>query len=158
MNDCGGDLSKQWYVEYKWRIPGEDKMRKERIYNGMSIVSKAERLKAAKLVIKEKTEWLKSGAYLQGNEKKVYADELLYRNEAKLYGHAREEVVTTRTNLSEFLAVIKQKVNAKSYENYVSKMRLFNSWLERNKLNELNIKILPIKTLLIFQYFYPKKS
>ena len=88
----------------------------------------------------------------------MYADELLYRNEAKLYGHAREEVVTTRTNLSEFLAVIKQKVNAKSYENYVSKMRIFNSWLERNKLNELNIKILPIKTLLIFQYFYPKKS
>lgn len=66
---------------------------------------KAERFQAAKLVIKEKTEWLKSGAYLQGNEKKVYADELLYRNQAKLYGHDREQVVTTRTNLNEFFAV-----------------------------------------------------
>lgn len=158
LNDCGGDLSKQWYVEYKWRIPGEDKMRKERIYNGMSIVSKAERLKAAKLVIKEKTEWLKSGAYLQGNEKKVYADELLYRNDAKLYGHAREQVVTTRTNLSEFLAVIKQKVNAKSYENYVSKMRIFNSWLERNKLNELNIKNITRKNIIDFSVFLSEEQ
>ena len=139
LNDAGGDLSKQWYVELKWRIPGEVNMRKERIYEGMSIVSKAERLKSAKKVIQEKTEWLKSGAYLQGNIKKVYADELLYRNEAKRYGEIREHVVTMRTNLSEFLTGIKEKVNAKSYESYVSKLRIFNSWLESKMLDELSI-------------------
>ena len=32
LNDCGGDLGKQWYVEYQYRIPGEAKARKERIY------------------------------------------------------------------------------------------------------------------------------
>ena len=150
LNDAGGDLSKQWYVEYKWRIPGETKMRKERIYNGMSIVSKSERLKAAKLVIAEKTEWLKSGAYLQGNVKKVYADELLYRTEAKMFGEAKEQVVTTRTNLSEFLVMMKQKINHKSYENYQSKMRIFNSWLEQNKLNELHIKNITRQNVISF--------
>ena len=141
LNDCKGDLTKQWYVEYKWRIPGEADMRKERSYEGMGIgVSAENRYKAAKKIIKEKTAWLKSGDYLKGNERKVYADELLYRNEAKMYGQVREQVVTSRTNLSEFLLFIKEKVNKKSYENYVSKMRIFNSWLEQNKLNELSLK------------------
>lgn len=139
LNDCGGDLTKDWYVEYKYLIPGETEMRKERIYKGIYSGTEDERRKEADRVIKEKTKWLKSGAYLEGNVRKVYADELLYRNEAKLYGQAREQVVTTRTNLSEFLTEIKEKVNAKSYENYVSKLRIFNAWLKSNKLDGLSI-------------------
>ena len=153
LNDSGGDLSKQWYVEFKWRIPGESNMRKERVYEGMSTGTKAARLKVARKVIKEKTEWLKSGAYLQGNERKVYADELLYRNEAKMYGKAREQVVTTRTNLSEFLKVIKEKVNAKSYENYVSKLRIFNAWLNSNKLDELSITNISRQHIIVFSVY-----
>ena len=158
LNNAGGDLSKQWYVEYRWLMPGEAKMRKERIYNGLSIVSKEERMKAAELIIKEKTKWLKSGAYLQGNERKVYADELLYRSEAKRFGSAREHIVTTRTNLSNFLTVQKQKVNAKSYENYVSKMRIFNAWLEENKLSEINIKNITRKHIIDFSVFLSEEK
>ena len=150
LNDCGGDLSQKWYVEFRWRIPGESKQRKERIYKGVYMGSEKERRKEAAKIIKEKTEWLKSGAYLQGNERKVYADELLYRNEAKKYGEAHEQVVTTRTNLSEFLKMMKQKVNHKSYENYQSKLRIFNSWLEDNKLNELHIKNITRQHIIAF--------
>lgn len=154
LNDCKGDLKKQWYVEWKWRIPGEPDMRKERAYEGMGLgVSAENRHKAANKVIKEKTEWLKSGEYLKGNKRKVYADELLYRQEAKLYGHVRDQVITTRTNLSEFLLYIKEKVNKKSYENYVSKMRIFNSWLELNKLNELSIKNITRLHIINFSVF-----
>ena len=116
LNNCKGDLSKQWYVEWKWRVPGETEQRIERHYKGLAEGTDAKRRKIAKQVIKEKTTWLKSGAYLSGNETRVYADELLYRNEAKIYGEARAQVVTTRTNLSEFLTVIKEKVNKKSEE------------------------------------------
>jgi hypothetical protein len=116
LNDHGGNLSKKWHVEFKWRVPGETEMRLERVYRGLFAGTKIARYKLANEIIKEKTEWLKSGAYLNGNVTKVYADELLYRNEAKRYGEARDQVVTTRTNLSEFLAVMKQKVNHKSFE------------------------------------------
>ena len=140
LNDCGGDLTKDWYVEFKYLIPGETEMRKERIYKGIYSGDESSRRKEAARVIKEKTKWLKSGAYLEGNIRKVYADELLYRNEAKMFGMAHDQVVTTRTNLSEFLIQIKEKVNHKSYENYVSKLRTFNSWLKLNKLDRLHIK------------------
>ena len=150
LNDCGGDLSQKWYVEYRWRVPGEEKPRKERIYKGVYSGTEKERRKAAAIIIREKTEWMKSGGHLQGNVKKVYADELLYRNEAKLYGEVQEHVVTTRTNLSEFLVEMKEKINAKSYENYVSKLRIFNAWLKSKKLDELNIKNLTRQNIIDF--------
>jgi len=154
LNDCGGDLSKDWYVEYKYLIPGETEMRKERIYKGVYSGTKASRIKEANRIIKEKTEWLKSGAYLSSNSvKKVYADELLYRNEAKMYGEARLQVVTTRTNLSEFLTFMKEKINAKSYENYVSKLRIFNGWLKSKCLDELSINYITRQHIIDFSVY-----
>jgi len=153
LNDYKGDLSKKWYVEYKWRVPGEVDQRKERIYRGLFEGTRASRYKLAKEIIKDKTEWLKSGAYLQGNVKKVYADELLYRNEAKMYGEARKQVVTTRTNLSEYLTVMKEKVNAKSYESYVSKLRIFNAWLKVNRLDELSIANISRQHIIDFSVY-----
>jgi len=153
LNDRKGDLKQKWYVEWKWRIPGEPEQRIERHYKGLAEGTDADRRKIAKQVIKEKTEWLKSGAYLHGNETRVYADELLYRNEAKMYGEARAQVVTTRTNLSEFLIVIKEKINKKSYENYVSKLRIFNAWLKSNRLDELAITNLTRQHIIDFSVY-----
>ena len=83
----------------------------------------------------------------------MYADELLYRNEAKMYGEAREQIVTTRTNLSEFLTVMKEKINHKSYENYVSKLRIFNAWLKSKRLDELSIKNITRQHILDFSVY-----
>ena len=153
LNDRGGDLNRGWYVEWKWRIPGEKDQRIERAYKWLDKGTAEQRRKIANKVIKEKTEWLKSGAYLNGNETRVYADELLYRNEAKMYGEARAQVVTTRTNLSEFLIVIKEKVNKKSYENYVSKLRIFNAWLKSKRLDELSINNLTRQHIIDFSVY-----
>jgi len=153
LNDRGGDLSRKWYVEWKWQMPGETDKRIERAYKGLAEGTDSERRKIAKSIIREKTEWFKSGAYLQGNETKVYADELLYRNEAKMYGQARSQVVTTRTNLSEYLTVMKEKVNAKSYESYVSKLRIFNAWLKSKKLDELYINNLTRQHIIDFAVY-----
>jgi len=153
LNDCGGDLSQEWYVEWKWRIPGEKNLRKERAYKGIYEGTEKQRRKEAARVIKEKTEWLKSGAYLSGNITKVYADELLYRNEAKMYGEARGQIVTTRTNLSEFLSIMKEKVNHKTYENYVSKLRVFNAWLKSKRLDELSINNLTRQHIIEFSVY-----
>lgn len=153
LNDHGGDLTKKWYVEYKWRIPSETEMRQERVYRGLFEGTKQARYKLAKQIIAEKTEWFKSGAYLSGNVTKVYADELLYRNEAKMYGESRSQIVTTRTNLSEFLAMTKEKVNAKTYDNYVSKLRVFNAWLKSKRLDELQINNLARQHIIDFSVY-----
>ena len=40
LKDCNGDLSKQWYVEYTYTMPGEDKSRRERVYKGLTVGTK----------------------------------------------------------------------------------------------------------------------
>ena len=140
LNDCGGDLEKDWYVEWKYRIPGDTVQKKERTYKGLNKGTLQERYQKADEIIKDKTQWLKSGAYLNGSESRVYEDELMYRNEAQIYGKAKESVVTFRTHFSEFLQRIKYRVSKKTYETYCSKIRIFNSWLEINKMYDLNIK------------------
>jgi integrase len=158
LNDCGGDLSKDWYVEWKYRIQGEAMQRKERCYKGLNSGPPELRYKLAKKIIKEKTDWLKSGKYLQGNDRRVYADELLYRTEAKLFGQFRNEIVTTRTNLSEFLRLQKQQLNHKSYMDYQSKMRMFNLWLSLNKYDELRINNIERKHIIEFASYLSEKG
>jgi integrase len=140
LNDCGGDLSKKWYVEWQYRIPGENKPRRERNYTDLNLPTANERYFAADIVIREKTEWLRSGLHLMGNPTKVFEDELLYRTEAKIYGNLRSTTSTVRTSLSEFMAFQKQKVNNKTFDTYVSKMRIFNQWMEKTRISELSLK------------------
>lgn len=139
LNDCGGDLKKDWYVEWSFRIPGEEKPRRQRAYSELRKPTAVERYEAANIVIDEKTQWIKSGEYLNGNPDRVYIDELIYRQEAKLYGQARTGIATLRSNLSDYLKVIRQQVNDKTYQNYQSKMRLFAAFLDKNGLSNLSV-------------------
>lgn len=140
LNDCGGDITKDWYVEWAFRIPGEIKPKRQREYSKLNLPSAEERYKAAEEVIAEKTEWLKSGEYLNGKVDRVFVDELTYRNEAKLYGEVLRTVTTTRTYINDFLALVRHQVNDKSYSNYVSKLRIFNSFIESNKLDFISVR------------------
>lgn len=140
LNDCGGDISRDWYVEWSFRIPGEIKARRQREYSALNLPTADARYNAAKLIIAEKTEWLKSGQYLNGKVERVFEDELTYRNEAKLYGQIQRTVTTTRTYINDFLAVMKQKVNEKSYINYVSKLRIFNSYIENKGIDMASVR------------------
>lgn len=159
LNKCGGDLSKEWYVEWTYRIPGEEKPRRERHYTGLSSGTQKEREKIAKKVIKEKTEWLNSGTYLSGQVTKVYDDQLHYMHEAKQYNNQAAKVITTRTNLSEFLLYKKTSVNKKTYENYVSKLREFNRWLDSKKYSVLHISYINRDKIIEFgQYLSNEKK
>lgn len=140
LNDCKGDLTKDWYVEWSFRIPGEEKPIRQRAYSELRLPTAEERIAAAEKVIKEKTEWIKSGKYLNGRPDRVYVDELLYRQEAKLYGQARTGIATLRSNLSSYLVEIRQQVNNKTYQNYQSKLRAFAAFLEKNRLDHLSLK------------------
>ena len=139
LNDCGGNLEKQWYVEYQYRIPGEMKARKERVYKGLSKGTADHRRAIAEEIIAEKKAWLKSGAYLHGNERRVYEDELLYRTEAQMFGKMKENVVTVRENISEYVRYKKPSWNKNSLIDYQSKLRKFCDWLVLKKMNHLKI-------------------
>jgi len=154
------DLSKTWYVEWKYRIPGDPIQRVERVYKGLNEGSYKQRLTLANRIIKEKTEWLKSGEYLTGNNPtRVYADELLYANEAKLFGQMKKHVITCRTHLSDFLGVKKASLKKeKSYKDFQSKLRIFNAWLELNKLDDIGIKNISKMHITLFAKYLAEKD
>ncbi|MDD3196239.1 MAG: tyrosine-type recombinase/integrase [Paludibacter sp.] len=153
LNDCGGDLSKKWYIEWQYHLPGTEKPKRERNYSDLNQPTAEGRYIAAETFIAEKTEWLKNGMHLQGDPTRVYEDELLYRNEAKMYGREKKSVTTSRTHLSDFLSYIREKVNTKSYENYVSKLRIFNAWLDRMNLSHIHIKNIKRDHIIQFATF-----
>jgi len=52
LNDCGGDLTKKWYVEYSIRNPKTGKMERVRNYGEINRFSTREaRLKSARKII-----------------------------------------------------------------------------------------------------------
>ncbi|MDR2824733.1 MAG: site-specific integrase [Prevotellaceae bacterium] len=137
LNERGGNLSKQWYVEYQFRVPNNDKPFRFRIYEGLSNGTVAERRKVARKIIAEKTEWLKSGKYLlpQTNTAPVYADELSYRQEARFWNNAKE-FPSMKKHINDYLQFAKKTKSSVSYTNIQSKMRMFVSWLEnKNYIN-----------------------
>lgn len=150
LNDCRGDISKPWFIEWGYRIPGVPGLKRERQYKGLNLPTAQQRKRAAEKIIKEKTAWLKSGEYLDGEKRIIYSDEIQYRNEARMYGDKKESTITVRTYLSEFLVRVKSQVNTKSYQSYQSKMRVFCSWLDVNKLSGLKVHFITREHLLSF--------
>ena len=151
LNDCGGNTNKQWYVEYKYRVPGNPNMIKKRIYKDLNVGTIEERYKKAKEIISEKRKWLESGKHLTGDDKEyVYEDELTYSNVARLYGKRKKEVPTIRQNISNYLAYIKNIKSASHYLNIQGNFRVFIAWLEKK---ELNVDITFIKRTDMINFF-----
>ena len=120
LNDCGGDTTKKWYVEWSYRIPGEIKPRREREYSALNLLKAAERYKAAEKFISEKRDWLESGAYLAVfSKEKVYEDELAYHAETRLYGNLKKGVDFI-TDIAE-----NQQLSTLSCKKYVQILRTF---------------------------------
>ncbi len=160
LNDGGGDLTKAWYVEWKYRVPGEPKIRKERIYKGLNQGTAEERYKLAKSIIKKKSEWLKSGKHLdsKSDKKVVYEDELLYRHEAKLYGKVKESVSTFRKHLSAYIKFKEQSVNKKTLDNIRSKLRMFGAWMGNRGLIDIDVKYIEKQHIIDFSIYLSKNE
>ena len=140
LNDRGGSFAQEWYVEFSYRIPGELKARRVRIHKGLNKGTAEERHKLAKKIIAKKTEWLKSGGHLrENNVTKVYEDELQYRSEAQMFGKMKENTVTIRENISEFVRYKKPSWSDNSLIDYQSKLRKFCDWLVLQKISHLKI-------------------
>ena len=149
--DCGGDLSKQWIVEYSCRNPETDKMQRFRAYAGLNRLHTAkERYAYAEKLINEITQKLASGwtPYDKGNVK--YEDELAMQMYAERWGRMREGVPSLRMHLSGFLQMKQDTVIPHSYQTYRSKLRIFNEWAEHNKLDTVHVSCITQERILEF--------
>jgi integrase len=152
LNDAGGDISKQWYVEYAVRNPKSDRMERFRIYEGLSEPSAEKRLVQAEKIIKEYTAKLQRGwTPFAASGKHIYQDELLYSEVAKVYGKARAGNGTIRMYASEWLKKIEASVNPDgTLPTYKGKFRLFCNWLDSRGYGENDVTYISNKIILEF--------
>lgn len=141
LNDAGGDITKQWYVEYAVRNPKNDRMERFRVYEGLSDPEPAKRLVVAEQIINEYSEKLKNGwSPLGVPDKYVYEDQLVYTEIAKVYGQQRSANGTVRFYASEWLKEVSARVNADgTLPTYKGKLRLFCNWLDSKGYGENDV-------------------
>jgi len=132
LKDHGGDLARDWYVEYQYRNPKNNQLKRFRVYKGLNVSSAGERRKNAKGIIDKYTSLLRQGynPFEQKNELYVYDDMIEYDNIAQAFGRRKKNNKALRMYMSEFLNETQQRVKSKTFESYQSKTRLFCQYLE----------------------------
>lgn len=141
LKDYDGDLSRDWYVEYQYRNPKNNQLKRFRIYKGLNVSSARERRKTANKIVDKYTSLLRQGynPFEQKDELFVYDDMIDYDNIARAFGRRKKNNKALRKYLSGFLTETKQRVKAKTFESYQSKTRLFCQYLEYNGYDDHDI-------------------
>ena len=138
--DAGGDMNKNWFVEYSLRDPYTGEMKRFREYSGFSKLDSAEeRYRYGERIIRELSDKIASGWSPFARQKSTYVDNILMDNVARRWGNEREDVINIRKHLSDFLELKKASVSKKSFQTYQSKMRIFCEWAEHHGVDELHV-------------------
>lgn len=138
--DAGGDMSKEWYVEYSMRDPYTGQMKRFREYAGFkNIHSASERYALGERIVDAIKAKITSGWTPFDAMATTYEDNIMMDSVAKRWGNEREGVVTIRKHLSEFLGMKKAEVSPKSYQTYQSKLRIFCEWAEHNGVDKIHV-------------------
>lgn len=132
LNDKKGDISKKWYVEYSYRLPGNDVPFKQRIFVGLSTGTADERRKIAQEYIERITEYLKSGDYLnQEINFNPLKDKQKGRPEYDNYIKALKDI-TVSDLVQEYLDFISPTIRYGTLRTYASKFKYFVEFVERD--------------------------
>lgn len=124
LNDCHGDLTGKWYVEYAYRIPdGGDDIHRYRIYDGLCSGTEEERRTKAAKLIETINEYLKSGEYL--NHSSDYSPVRptdSHREEQQRYEERLKQLRVDYLT-SRYITILSPSIRKKSKETYSSKFK-----------------------------------
>jgi len=134
LNDCKGDISKNWYIEYSFRLPGDDDLHKYRVYDNLCSGSAQERRTRASAMMRKITDYLKSGAYLtqDTNYSPVRQDDT-HRPEHQQWEQRNQELHVEYL-VPQFLNAIAPRLRPKSRLDYKSKMKYFVEYMGEKDL------------------------
>ncbi len=139
--DAGGDISKNWFVEFYCRNPKNGKFERQKIYKGINkLHTTAERRKAAQELCNLYTDKLRNGWSPYMDDLVIYEDNLQFQTHIKAYRRAKSKNGTFNFFSSKFLDHIKQSVDPQgTLPTYRSKLRCFNAWLEEKQMHDVDI-------------------
>ncbi|WP_299576717.1 site-specific integrase [uncultured Sunxiuqinia sp.] len=155
VNNCGGDLSKKWFVYYSYRDPRNGKMKRFKAYQGLhKIKDFAGRTEAAEKLKAEYAAKLKNGwSPFLADESAIYEDQLQYQNVARIYGKLKMANKTVSFYCSKFIAQKKADADLEpeTISTYTSKLRIFSLWLDKNGMGDYDITV--IGNDIVLQFF-----
>jgi integrase len=136
LNDCGGDLTKTWHVEYSLRNPVTQEMKRFKIYEGLKQLSTAkDRYEFAEKIIRQFTEDIKSGT-IGFSESIEYDDLLSIGGCAYFTGKKKTFAGSIKIYVSEFLEYKSTEIGEKAMQTYRSKFRIFMGFLEMKRISD----------------------
>ena len=150
FNRQNGDLTKKWYVEFGFRVPGNDKPFRYRVYSGLCSGTVEERDAVGKQLLEYYTEYLKSGEYLntEPNLNPLKENES-YRPENQKWMEARKELLVSSLT-TRFLRYVEPTLRKGTMKDYKGKLRLFTEYIEEK---QRNIPVSLINRSMIFPFF-----
>jgi len=153
--DAGGDLTKNWFVEFYCRNPKNGKFERQKIYKGINkLHTVSERRKASQALCNEYTDKIRNGWSPYIDDLVIYDDNLQFQSAIKNYRRAKSHNGTFNFYSSKFLDHIKQSVDPEgTLPTYRSKLRCFNAWLEDKRMNDVDISCIDQPVLYDFFSF-----
>lgn len=86
LNDCGGNLNAEWYIEYSFR-DDNDSLKRFRVYEGLKRISTEDERRAyVSEIIKDITNKIKRGWTPFDLDKVVCNNHIAYNLQSRVYG------------------------------------------------------------------------
>lgn len=150
FNRQNGDVNKKWYVEFAFRVPGDDTPYRYRVYSGLCSGSVQERDAVGQQLVDYYTEYLKSGEYLntKPNLNPLKENET-YRPENKKWMEKNRELMMDRL-MPRFLKSIGTTLRKKTHQDYSSKMSIFLVWLDGSGWSKTPVTLVSRATIMPF--------
>ncbi|MCT4636251.1 MAG: site-specific integrase [Bacteroidales bacterium] len=147
-----------WYVSMSVQHPLTGKLMPYKCTKGFKVLrTKEEKVKHGEALIQDFTKKLAGGWNPWSRGDAVYVDQIAYHQDVKLTGRSKKTAKSVTYFLSDYLTYKKSQLKKKSYESYVSKLRLFNSWLKVNKFGDYDVAALDNRIILKFFNFLIKE-
>lgn len=131
LNNCSGNLKKQWFVYFSVRNPKTGKMQRFRSYDGFTGLSELEKLEHGRKLIEEYSIKLRSGWTPFKDNLIIYEDHVDYKTQAEIYRSKRASNNSLRVIVSRFMADITPAHSLSTIQTYCSKLRIFTLWTEK---------------------------
>ena len=152
LNNKGGDLSKDWYVEFSFRLPGDPDLHRRRICTGLRrTVPEQQRYKVAAEYINYYTDYLKSGRYINDpDDVTPLRRDDTHREELHRY-LAIEEKYKVVNITKVYLEDLRGSIRQASHRKYTSEMKVFSDWAAAHGREYIN-QLSPVDMQQFFDY------
>ena len=152
LNDCGGNIEKKWFVFFSYRDPKSGKMIRKKEYKGLhQIKNKKERYEAARVLVANLSDKLKSGWNPMMENNAIYSDELRYSAAARVYGRMKAGNINFNYYASEYLKAKISGLEKETLATYTSRLRMFSMWLDSK--GYMDIDVTAISNTMIIEFF-----